>query len=70
VKAILRFDLPEERDEFETAANAWKWRAAVTDIVNELRRLLKYCDAGKEIEDLNTWVWQQLGEDGLDPWGE
>lgn len=69
MKGILRFDLPEERDEFETAVHAVDWKVAVTDIVDELRRRLKYCDAGKELDDFNKWVWQQLNEDGLEPWG-
>jgi hypothetical protein len=69
MRARLKFKLPEERDDFETAIHARAWRNAVSDIVTELRRRVKYGNAGAEMNDFYDWVWQLLNEDGLDPWG-
>ena len=42
MKAILEFDLNEERAEFELTVNASKWYCVVWDIDQELRRRTKY----------------------------
>ena len=42
MKAILEFDLNEERAEFELMLNANKWWCVVWDIDQELRRRTKY----------------------------
>lgn len=42
MKALLKFSLPEEQDEFETANNGWKYRSILCDIDNFLRSKLKY----------------------------
>ena len=42
MKAILEFDLNEERAEFELVVNANKWYCVVWDIDQELRRRTKY----------------------------
>lgn len=42
MKAILEFDLNEERAEFELTVNAHKWYCVVWDIDQELRRRTKY----------------------------
>lgn len=38
MKATLTFNLPEERDEFETAVNAGKYRAALWEIGQQVFR--------------------------------
>jgi len=70
MKAILEFDLPLENYEFERASHAADWYMAVWDIVSELRKRLRYENAGDEMEDLNKWVWDMLNERGLDPYKE
>jgi hypothetical protein len=42
MKAILEFDLNEERAEFELVVNAHKWYCVAWDIDQELRRRTKY----------------------------
>jgi hypothetical protein len=55
MKAILEFDLNEERAEFELVVNANKWYCVVWDIDQELRRRTKYAsdeDDEKVVEAL------------------
>lgn len=55
MKAILEFDLNEERAEFELVVNANKWYCVVWDIDQELRRRTKYAsdeDDDKVVEAL------------------
>ena len=42
MKAILKFDLPEERNEFELASNAFKWYSVAWDMDQYLRSQTKY----------------------------
>ena len=42
MKAILKFDLPEEQNEFELAVNAYKWYSVVWDMDQYLRSQTKY----------------------------
>lgn len=51
MKAILEFDLNEERAEFELMVNANKWYCVVWDIDQELRRRTKYAS---DDEDSNV----------------
>lgn len=41
-KAILEFNLPEEREDFELHMNASKYFCAIHDIKNYIRQLNKY----------------------------
>jgi hypothetical protein len=55
MKAILEFDLNEERAEFELVVNANKWYCIAWDIDQELRRRTKYAsddDDEKVVEAL------------------
>lgn len=47
-KAILEFDLNEDKAEFELAVNATKWYCVVWDIDQELRRRTKYASDGDD----------------------
>jgi len=67
MKAILEFDLPDDAGEHDRAVHALDWYLAVYDIVQELRRRVKYGDAGPEVQDLQEWVWGMLNDRGLDP---
>lgn len=42
VEATLKFYLPENQSEFETAANGWKWKAVAWDLSQALRKRLKW----------------------------
>jgi len=42
MKAILKFDLPEEQNEFEMASNAFKWYSVAWDMDQYLRSQTKY----------------------------
>lgn len=42
MKAVLEFSLPEEQQEFQTAVDAWKYRAVVEDLVEHLRGRIKH----------------------------
>lgn len=42
MKATLEFDLPEEQDSFDKAANAWKMWLAINEFDNRLRNWIKY----------------------------
>lgn len=55
MKAILEFDLNEDRAEFELMVNANKWYCVAWDIDQELRRRTKYAsdeDDEKVVEAL------------------
>ena len=64
----LRYELPEERVDSERAIRGADWYLAVYEIVSELRNLLKYNNAGQEIDSFNKWVWEMLKDRGLDPY--
>ena len=70
MKAILAFNLPDDASEFERASHADDWYLAVYDIVDEIRRRVKYGDGVGGVEDLQEWVWNMLNERGLDPYKE
>jgi hypothetical protein len=42
MKAILEFNLPEDREDFETANNASKYISTLSDIKNMIRGFVKY----------------------------
>ena len=42
MKAVLKFNLPEEQSEHRLALDGWKWRCVVSDIADNLRSALKY----------------------------
>lgn len=42
MKTSLRFKLPEEQDEFETAIKAMEYRIVISEVLSSLRDKLKY----------------------------
>ena len=42
MKAILEFDLPEEKYEFDSAVNGCQWRSLVFDLDEKLRQDIKH----------------------------
>lgn len=60
MKAILEFTLPEEQEEYETAANAHYYRAALQEIRQYLRNLVKHGDGTATIGEVYSEVTQIL----------
>lgn len=42
MKATLEFNLPEEKEEFDTAVNANAYRSVLCEFDGQLRKILKY----------------------------
>lgn len=61
-KAILEFDLNEERDEFQLMLNANKWYSVVWDIDQHLRSKTKYAsdDTPNEIVEVLYQIREEL----------
>lgn len=61
-KAILEFDLNEERDEFQLMLNANKWYSVVWDIDQHLRSKTKYAsdDTPSEVVEALYQVREEL----------
>lgn len=70
MKALLKFSLPEEQDEFETANNGWKYRSILCDIDNFLRSKLKYeeLSPGEDgaYDKTRTELWNLINEHKVD----
>ena len=69
-EAILKFYLPENQDEFETAVNGHKWKLAMRDLDQWLRSQLKYRDNFKDneyetLEKCREILYEKLGDYGL-----
>ena len=59
MKAIIEFELPEDRDEYEMANNASKMYLALWDIKQLFRSKLKYNSDGLNDEQLTQWEIMQ-----------
>jgi hypothetical protein len=44
MKAVLKFNLPDEKEEFDDAVRGGVYRAALSDMENWLRSKIKYDD--------------------------
>ena len=70
-KAILEFNLDEERLQFEDAIDGWKWKCIVSELDNELRTRTKYAsdDTPDEVVDalikMRDFLRESLNEGGL-----
>jgi hypothetical protein len=65
MRGILSFNLPEDREEFEMCQNGWKWNLVVHDILQELRKYIKYEDK----ETINTEEFRQFIFDTMNSYG-
>jgi hypothetical protein len=71
MKAILEFNLDEERNQFEDAVDGWKWTCIVIELDNELRTRTKYAsdDTPDEVVDalikMRDFLRESLNEEGL-----
>lgn len=64
MKAILRFDLPDEQGEFDAAIRGREALSILWDIDNHCRSTLKYGDVGDEaaavLEEVRRLIPQEL----------
>ena len=72
MKAILKFDLPEDKEEFEVASKAMDWSILAWDIEQYIRNRLKYqtekldtSSANKELELLRNELHELMEDNGL-----
>jgi hypothetical protein len=69
MKATLEFNLPEESEEYQIAVEGIKWRAVVSDALEELRRERKYAELSQGDltynEKISEKIGQLVGEQGL-----
>ena len=50
MRAVIEFELPEDRAEHQLALDAWKWQATVNDLDNHLRNIIKHGDDNAQAE--------------------
>ena len=72
MEAILKFDLPEDKEEFEVASKAMDWSILAWDIDQYIRNRLKYqtekldtSSANKELELLRNELHELMEDNGL-----
>ena len=70
MKAVLKFNLPEDQSDHRLALDGWKWRSVVCDIADKLRSALKYDDGltpetDAYLEKFREELFQLLEDRGL-----
>jgi hypothetical protein len=72
MKAILEFNLPEDRDDHELAINAGKYYSIIWDIDQFLRNKTKYAEQGtpepftRAMYEVRDELWKLINEHNLD----
>jgi hypothetical protein len=69
MEAILKFNLPEEREEFEMASQASKLYCVVSEFDNFLRSKIKHTDLSDEqydiYESIRQELWNNLNDENI-----
>lgn len=69
MKAILEFNLPEDKEEYEMTINASKYYLALWGIKQELRKQLKYAELSEQeyeiYEKVSDKFYEILGDNGI-----
>ena len=72
MEAILKFDLPEDKEDFEVASKAMDWSILAWDIEQYIRNRLKYqtekldtSSAKEELELLRNELHSMMEDSGL-----
>lgn len=65
MKAILEFNLPEERDEFEDAANGWKWKDVIWHYLEDYLRPLWKHGSAEWAEEAKSTMYELMDEHGI-----
>ena len=55
MKATLEFNLPQEQEDFEDAANGWKWSHAMWQMDQFLRTKVKHASDDASEEAINAF---------------
>lgn len=53
-KIILKFNLPEEQEDFENTINGSKWKSAMWNLDKKLRSVVKYNNSIIDLQKLAT----------------
>ena len=63
MKAILEFNLPEERNEFDCCINGSDYQSALAHIDDFLRNALKHGHNFKTPEEVMEWTRNRIAEE-------
>ena len=66
-KVILEFDSIEDQDDIKSAMDGYKWKLAMYDLDQELRKTTKYCQSaikhdGTEASDIEIEIAEKYRE--------
>ena len=67
-KASLKFDLPEEQHEFNSAVNGGKWKAIVHQVTEKLRSVRKNSNSEEKrtfADKLISEIYEEMNSEGL-----
>ena len=64
MKATLKFNLPEEQYEFDSAVNGCQWHNLVSDLDEKLRQDIKHCH-GEDLEHIRKYILNEILDRGL-----
>lgn len=70
MRATLEFSLPDERAEYEDAVNGWRYKVAIQDYLNHIRRLDKDGTQTIEVRMAGDVMFRLCEENGFDPWDD
>jgi hypothetical protein len=69
MKAVLKFNLPEEREEFEMASQSQKLFYAISEFDNFLRGKIKHADLTDEqyetYDTIRQELWNRLSDENI-----
>jgi hypothetical protein len=69
MKVNVIFKLPEEQDEYQTAMDGGKYKAALQELDNFLRGKIKYTDEETiKLEDIRAKLHELVNEAGASIW--
>ena len=70
MKAVLKFNLPEENHEFTNAVNGAKMKSILWDLKEYFRDRLKYEELdevqGRTIEECSEYFWNLINSENID----
>ena len=64
MKAILKFNLPEEESEYKDASQGARWHNLLCDLDEYLRQSIKHNDR-EELQPIRDWINGKLLDRGL-----
>ena len=67
MRAVLEFQLPEEREDFEIATDGWRYRGVISDVLNQLRSKIKYTEETTiALDAVREMIWEYCREYEVD----